>query len=402
MKTPSKTPSKTAGDSLKPWEVDPYDSPSLIRTLFTPSKKTSIGPTPQKDGQVLGLFDLLTNTPEKVEDQTAAHAQVGATPRKAAGLSSAHKHSRTPSSVSRQFMINMFTTPRKGIKLDGKGATTPSSVSKLHFATPSFLRRDSQRIHMPPVNEEDGNLQLSPQMVRVPRKPIVRGLSSMLASLRKMEEQKADEDLEALHEMENDLSGPTKKPPPTTKPKVATTAPPEDVLVEDSQPGFPLGGFDASDRDDSEPEVALGRDGLPLKVYKKKGQKRTTRRVKMKPSRSKPAPAPSAIAEEDSEDELAGDAIPDTQLNTTEGFGDGLGEAYDSGAETEYTASEGGTRYRRPDQGKTKKKVVGRDGKIVRGARKVTSLASQNFKRLKLRNSGAKGPSTNSRFRRKK
>jgi hypothetical protein len=40
---------------------------------------------------------------------------------------------------------------------------------------------------------------------------------------------------------------------------------------------------------------------------------------------------------------------------------------------------------------------------MIKAARKVKAMAHQNFKRLKLRNSGAKGgPAHNSRFRRKK
>ena len=51
------TPS-AAGNS--PWKIDPYDSPSVVRSLFTPSRK-SLAPTPQKEGKVLGLFDLLAD-----------------------------------------------------------------------------------------------------------------------------------------------------------------------------------------------------------------------------------------------------------------------------------------------------------------------------------------------------
>ena len=82
---------------------------------------------------------------------------------------------------------------------------------------------------------------------------------------------------------------------------------------------------------------------------------------------------------------------------------DGFGEArnFDSDSQSEYTASEGGTRYRRPNQKKDKK--ANKDGKVKTAARKVTAMANQNFKRLKLRNSGAKGgPAHNSRFRRKR
>jgi DNA replication regulator SLD2 len=388
------TPSK----GTYPWEVDPYESPSVIRNLFTPSKKTVLGPTPQKDGQVLGLFDLLQEdgTPTKGDNVNSASLQVPiqATPRKAKtedGL----KHSRTPS--AKRSLLHPFATPLKNRNSNGQGERTPSSVCKLHFSTPSFLRRDSQRNQLPPVNENADGLELSPQMVRMPRKPLVRGLSSILAGLRKVEEEVADEDLDALHEMENEAAGIPNKAPAKAPTAIA---PPKDIQVEDSQPRLPLGGFDDEAMFDSEPEEPKGRDGQPLKVYKKKGQKRTTRRVKMKPVRSKPSQPSIPNADEESEDEL-GDAIPETQA-VDEGPEFDEARNFDSDSQSEYTASEGGTRYKRADQSK-KRKVMGRDGKIRTGVSKVTALANQNFKRLKLRNSGAKGgPAHNSRFRRRK
>ena len=222
----------------------------------------------------------------------------------------------------------------------------------------------------------------------------------MLAGLRKMEEEAADEDLDVLHEMENEAAGVSSKS--AAKPQAAQ--PPKDVVVEHSQPRLPLGGFDDEAMFDSSPEEAQGRDGQPLKIYKKKGQKRTTRRVKMKPVRSKPSIQTTIPnADDDSEDELA-EAVPETQaaveVEDTADFAEARN--FDSDSQSEYTASEGGTRYKRADQSK-KRKVMGRDGKIRKGASKVTALANQNFKRLKLRNSGAKGgPGHNSRFRRRK
>ncbi|TVY15672.1 DNA replication regulator SLD2 [Lachnellula arida] len=391
-----------------PWELDPYDSPSVVRNLFTPSKKTVIGPTPQKDGQVLGLFDLLQEdgTPSKAKaDSATLQVPIQATPRKSRtddGL----KLARTPSSTTRS-ILHPFATPLKNRPLNSQGGHTPSSTSKLHFSTPSFLRRDTHRNALPPINE---NADLSPQMVRVPRKPLVRGLSSMLAGLRKMEEDAADEDLDALHEMENEATGTgtgtgtSSKPPPKPAPAPAAEFP-KDIVVEDSQPRLPLGGFDDEAMFDSSAEEANGRDGQPLKVYKKKGQKRTTRRVKMKPVRSKPSASlqPPAPIDEDSEDELTQEAVPETQVAEEEEEAGDFAEArnFDSDSQSEYTASEGGTRYKRPDQ--QKRKVMGKDGKIRKGASKVTALANQNFKRLKLRNSGAKGgPGIGSRFRRRK
>ncbi|CAG8950920.1 hypothetical protein HYFRA_00003137 [Hymenoscyphus fraxineus] len=404
---------------INPWDVDPYDSPSVVRNLFTPLKKTAIGPTPQKDGQVLGLFDLLAEDVSPSKSDTGKNGTappIQATPRRSKSHQDVSlKHSRTPASTSKRRMLDAFATPLKNRDLNGQGSKTPSSVSKLHFATPSFLRRDSQRIHLPPVDENEQG-PISPQMVRLPRKPYVRGLSSILAGLRKQEDDVADEELDILREMEMEMEN--KPAPGKDNPKPAPKAVPkpipaniteDEILVADSQPGFPLGGFDDEAQFDSNPEeetTNLDRNGQPLKVYKKKGQKRTTRRVTMKPTRTKPSSK--APADFDSDDELAGhhpsDTIPETQNadpDEGEGFADSARNFASDDEQSEYTASEGGTRYRRPNQ--TKTKVMGKDGKIRRVAKKVTAAAHQNFKRLKLRNSGAKGGvAHNSRFRRRK
>lgn len=422
-----RTPSKPA---THPANVDPYDSPSVIRNLFTPAKNKVIGPTPQKDGQVLGLFDLMgeDDSPSKA-GATDSAVKLQETPRKSTNLEvpTTGKRSRTPASSGKRFMLDTFVTPLKGRNPNQLGQKTPSSISKLTFTTPSFLRRDSHRTTMPPINETDATLPLSPQMTRLPKKPLVRGLSSILASLRRMEEDALDDDLDALRDIE---SGGASAPPatkPKFKPNTDLAPVPEEILVEDSQlQHLPLGGFDDEGKYDSEPEElknpTLGRDGLPLKIWKKKGQKRTTRRVNMKPVRSKPSTSKTpADADSDSEDELASHsnhyhdpndkdddgAVPETQhqheASTSADFNpqESL-RNFDSDSGSEYTASEGGTRYRRPDQTK-KRKVMGRDGTIQTAARKVAAGAHANFKRLKLRNSGAKGGLAHgSRFRRRK
>ncbi|KAK2628951.1 hypothetical protein QTJ16_002054 [Diplocarpon rosae] len=403
-KTPLKGP-------LQPWEVDPYDSPSVIRNLFTPLKK-ALGPTPQKDGIVLGLFDLLQEetaapTPSRKDVHAkSSRGSVLATPRKLEG-EIALKGSKTPGSGKR-YLLDAFATPAKN-RITSGPAGTPSSVSKLHFSTPSFLRRDNHRMHLPAVYENEEGPELSPQMARVPRKPLVRGLSSMLAGLRQMEDEAADDDLDALREMEMELEG-ASLPAPSLKPRPAIPAvPKENILVADCQSGL-VGAFDDDAQFDSEGvEPALGRAGQPLKVYKKKGQKRTTRRVKMKPTRSKPTPKAQenkTPADVDSDDDCVGagteQVVAETRVEADETAPFEDARNFDSDSQSEYTASEGGTRYKRPDQSK-KRKGVTKDGKIRSVARKVDAMAHQNFKRLKLRNSGAKGGAAhNSRFRRRK
>lgn len=409
-KTPSKTPSKVG---IQPWEVDPYDTPSHVRSLFTPSKK-ALGPTPQKDGVVLGIFDILDIPKSQEKDAIAGKKDgktsqaVASTPRKSKqDVFERQRPSRTPASSSKRHFLDAFATPLKNKDFN---AHTPSTVSKLHFNTPSFLRRDSQRISLGnDLQDGNGGLNLSPQAIRVPRKPIARGLSSILAGLRKIEEEAHDEDLEALRELEADeaaaSSGASK-----IKPLAKAIPIKEMVQVEDSQQPQLLGGFDDEAQFDSDPaEDNLGPNGEPLKVYKKKGQKRTTRRVKIKPSRAKPQPLqPADDYPHGSDSDIlppgSPSAIPETQIIADDNDPDSLNtnRNYDSDTQSEWTESDGGTRRKRIG-GSRKDKKMNADGRVKRGARKVTAFANQNFKRLKLRNTGSKGgPGVGSRFRRKR
>ena len=353
---------------------------------------------------------------------TGPNGEVQATPQKTRDVKEecpdTIRHSRTPASRGKRFMLDSFATPLKKRHPNEQASKTPTSTSKLQFTTPSFLKRDSHRTRMPAIEETADCFSISPEMVRLPRKPLVRGLSSMLANLRKMEEEAADEDLEALREIE--MEGFTSK---TGKPALKSTN--EEVThVEDGQlPGL-LGGFDDEGKYDSEPEElknpAVGRDGQPLKIFKKKGQKRTTRRVIMKPVRNtksqrKPYPQDQADSSSPEPEETRqfeppevedGEAVFETQQDSN-GLYAAEGGNFDSDSGSEYTASEGGTRYRRP--GQQKKIKLGdngggkTEGKVKKAVRKVGAMAHANFKRLKLRNGGAKGTmhGHGSRFRRR-
>ena len=187
--------------------------------------------------------------------------------------------------------------------------STPSEVSKLRFdETPAFLRRDSQCAR---VSHQDGaqleeDISWSPIAGRRLPKPAGRGLSALMRGLREMEEERLDEELNIMHEIEDIDS----------EPMVRNGIPMPKVLVNDSQRGdMPLGP-DGSAEIDTENEDAggsegKGSDGKPLKIRKKKGQKRTTKRVLMKPNTKKWKPDPTWKGDELSEQE---DCIAETQL----------------------------------------------------------------------------------------
>ncbi|KAI0023994.1 DNA replication/checkpoint protein [Xylariomycetidae sp. FL0641] len=389
--TPSKrnksaqTPSNSHYRAVDQQELE---TPSA-RKLFSPALPTSIGPTPQRDGRILGLFDLLVenaeNTPSKGKnDETPSKTtKFSATPSKRnAGEVDSLKLGRTPMSESKRNRLNTFMTPSKPKSDNPLGARTPGSVSKLHLNTPSFLRRAP----LPPL-PEDGSY-VSPPRARLPRKPLGRSLSSVVAGLRKMEEEKLDDDMEALHEMENETiaSKPTKPAPPVTKPK-------DDILEPDSQGQQLLGGFDDEGLYDSPTEEGVGRDGQPLRVYKKKGQKRTTRRVNMKPTRAK------RPQEQGGSEDEADDVVHETQVNA-KATDD---EPFDLGPDPETEASDEDDEDKKKKVSKKTAPKEKKEGKVQKAAKKVNELAHANFKRLKLRNSGSKGgPGFGSRFRRRR
>ncbi|KAI2616773.1 DNA replication/checkpoint protein [Hypoxylon sp. NC1633] len=389
--TPSKrtksvvTPSQSR---LKFIDPDLFETPST-RKLFSPAMPTSIGPTPQRDGRVLGLFDLLEendeNTPSRSRHgEPSEDLKIQATPSKrktdemdigdAIGLDKS-----PPSTIKRG---RLFATPSKRRNSNTALGRTPTSVSKLHLSTPSFLRR------APLASVDENGNYISPAPLRLPRKPLGCSLSSAVASLRKLEEEALDEDLEALHDMENDESESKTIEPPKAK---------EAILEPDSQAQQLLGGFDDEGLYDSPPEEVLGRDSQPLRAYKKKGQKRTTRRVNMKPTKSK---RPQQTPDEEPEHDAEEDVIPETQVDATK-TGDDLLSNLEPDSEFDPSEEEGEKAKGKKLTGKTKK-LDKKEGKIRKTARKVNELAHANFKRLKLRNNGAKGAAPGSRFRRRR
>ncbi|KAI0475073.1 DNA replication/checkpoint protein [Xylariaceae sp. FL0804] len=408
VQTPSKkskvahTPSKLRHQAI---DDATFETPSA-RRLFSPAIPTSIGPTPQRDGRILGLFDLLEehseNTPSKTDcGNTAGDLdKIQATPSKQSDGLHGLRLGRTPTSASKRDMREAFVTPRHRREGNPLGARTPNSVSKLQLSTPSFLRRAPL-----PCLDENGDY-ISPQRpLRLPRKPLGKTLSSVVASLRKLEEEKLDDDLEALREMEEAEAegGPTEtaaRPAPKPKPKPKDSS---SILEPDSQGPRLLGGFDDEAMYDSPTEEALGRDGQPLRIYKKKGQKRTTRRVNMKPTRAKRPQAPAE--EEPREDEDDDEIVAETQFDATKANEKPPPPAPDMDSDSDFDVIAAATGA---DDKAAAKKTGPKDqkkkaGVVKKAARKVNELAHANFKRLKLKNNGAKGgPGLGSRFRRRR
>ncbi|KAH0553207.1 hypothetical protein GP486_006620, partial [Trichoglossum hirsutum] len=303
--TPRRLPPSTPSRDIHPADLDPYDSPlSARKLLFANEPRTSIGPTPQRNGKVLGLFDLLED--DKADSKRRgtlldSSSNVQVTPRKGGTGAKGHSEwksggltpsARTPASSSKRRLYESFSTPSKRQKqgvTDGGG-----SVSDTQFATPPFLRRDRLGSGMFSTTTEDGNPIPASPVIRMPAKPPVRGLSSMLAQLRQMEDEALDDEMDVLREMEMENTGQPAKPSSSVT-KSAPAALSQDNQTKPSgetstdmsaAASIATGGSEGGEK------PALGRNGKPLKVWKKRGQKRTTRRVILRPVRIKPKSNP--------------------------------------------------------------------------------------------------------------
>lgn len=296
------TPSANRVSDFHPADIDPYESPSVLRRLFSPSThrtplKTAIGPTPQRDGKTLGLFDLLSESGGSAATPSAnrmanMRSSVVQTPSKRNGMDTITeeeeetlKPERTPASSGKRFMLsNLFATPttlryaaitegpnyakteENGNQLGGKAAEE-SAVS----GTPSFLRRSNLGRY---GNGTSGGL--SPTAVRKPQPFVGKGLSALVQGLRDMEEERLEGDMDVLREIEAEQAA-------------------ANVEVDDSQ---------AQANDAPRP--------------KKKGQKRTTRRVVMRPVVA-PKPTRASQAKEmadgsdNGEEKDEDTAVPETQ-----------------------------------------------------------------------------------------
>lgn len=189
---------------------------------------------------------------------------------------------RTPASETKQFYLaNLFATPttmryaamveaedNEEAQSNGFSVPIPQiSPPAAHSGTPSFLRRSNSSRY--PGAKPDGP-GLSPIASRKPQRFASKGLSHLVQGLRDMEEDRMDDDWDVMRQMEEE----------------AEAEEASKIQVEDSQ------GPNAN------------------RKYKKKGQKRTTRRVVMRPVVHQAKPKPT-VQDSDSEDEPA--AVPQTQ-----------------------------------------------------------------------------------------
>ncbi|KAF2158057.1 hypothetical protein K461DRAFT_290311 [Myriangium duriaei CBS 260.36] len=267
--------------------------------------KQRLGPTPQKDGQILSLFeDLYAATPSRPRTALSElDSNVAATPSKT-GQHSDETHEeeegrrlgRTPTSSGKRYMLDSFATPMKRKRDDI--AQTPTSCRGI-ISTPQFLQRTSMlfKTDLDPLAEHDEAEVREAMQPPFKKRGFVRSLSSIIRGLKDQEVEKADEDWDLLQEMESDPA--PRKPLARSSAKLDAVPETQIEELEDDEVEMPLGPdvLQLSDEDDGAGDRgALDAYGNPRKAWKKKGLKRQTRRVNMRPPTREPTKADEPVS----------------------------------------------------------------------------------------------------------
>ena len=374
----------------------------------------AIGPTPQRDGKVLGLFDSLgSRTPvetpsgkkrkfDALEPPNKMQVANETTPtlRRTGTLgqspnsrtvddpddshASGGKHSRTPTSNSKRTIMNQFlrtpVTSRYASMVIPSGSQKPLMVSHTPLRdsllrmtpkpneaahqshvdfTPPYLKRSfsfkdrllsaTTTVHSgdPPRPSTSHSSQSRPVRPLRRTASMPKPLSEIVQNLRQLEEGQHEDDLDALRELETGESG---------------------VQIRSSQQDE-AGIEPNTDQENLRPGVPMGEP--PTKIWRKKGQKRTTRKSTMRPATVQRAEAPKYVA-------LDEEDIP------TEGV------AVDEGWSAENTSKEVGHIQALPRKSDTQLS----NGKKPRSQKAQTvnpnAQAHMNFRSLKLRNKNSK------------
>jgi len=205
----------------------------------------------------------------------------------------------------------------------------------------------------------------------------------MIRDIRREQEAKEDEELDLLREMEDEAAGIS----------VPSKAPPK-IMVQDSQAGLDRDGFVPSDveaeEDAVEAPAQVGLDGKPRKPWKKKGLKRQTRRVNMRPVAKKVQDH--LVVPEDVDEDDNDDAVQETQRL------EDMPSDIEDASEDEYNGAQG-TKQNPQASAKSKEKPAVE--KKAPTKRKVKPDAHANYRALKIKNKNSKAKG-NGRFGRRR
>jgi hypothetical protein len=289
--------------------LDPYDVFPSSASPHTYVFKNAIGPTPQRHGKILGLFDSLSSNAspsaagkrkaDQLDEAQVTDSGMKTPSRKPVrsgcgdllqyldGRRTEHRrHSRTPASEGKRFLLSQFfatptigrytaiaeqdttcaggdwgldLTPSKTQPLGGKMATT-SKIDGNWESTPSFLKR-SKMFRVPPLGSTSRALQSSGAPVDIAFKSPDRSRQKLLS--RPFKGRSPDEILRGLRKVEENT----------------------DVDGLDALREVECNEVNVLEAGDQITRMAeSGVDGVfSTRTWRKKGQKRTTRRVIMRP-----------------------------------------------------------------------------------------------------------------------
>lgn len=337
------TPSKRRRASERESEADSTDDDNGDdagdgEAIDWQETEVAIGPTPQKNGRILGLFDALSPIKE----------------------STSQTSSMTATMIEQD--DSAFAAPVP------KGQSRRKSPMK----TPSFLRRQVTVVMGENDDDDDshavGGVPSGRPRLLFPAPP-KRGLSLLIQELRAMEDAEEDEGMQVLREMEAEF-------PPV-----------------DDEPSLPATRGEGADQQGKEEVDDRGQQTEKVK-WKKKGLKRSHRRVIMRPTAAvKRTDLSGATQQHDETTNEAGEESDEYINSEDEAAADRAAEGLAPRTTFQTTAS-----------GKDDDDDVSRHGKGAGTAAKIDKPKkaggiSQNYKSLKLRNSGAKGGSRFGRSR---
>ncbi|KAL1595249.1 regulatory particle non-ATPase [Paraconiothyrium brasiliense] len=351
--------------------------------LLSPEGPAFIGPTPQRDGIAIGLFDLLpAETPSKRGALADMELNIVQTPSRTAGradseisLESRARGEKTPQSTGKRFLLDSFLSVTPNKRKLGE-ATTPSSRG---LTTPAFLRRHN------PLMKIDEDDEPASRPAPWARRPFGRSLSERIQAMRQEEENRLDEEADIMRELEMEAEG----MPAPKRIKVP------ELQVEDSQAAMPLGpdrGVETEEDEDDDEENELGPDGKPKRIWKKKGLKRQTRRVIMRPNFHKAKPQPELQHDESAEEAKVAETQVDAFNIPSELDLSDDGSVYASDAshstkkrKTQQPKSKAASTSQAKDDKKSK------EGTVKAAARKIKPWAHANYQRLKIKSKGGNG-----------
>ena len=191
-----------------------------------------------------------------------------------------------------------------------------------------------------------------------------------------MEDERLDEELDTLREMESESASRNSLEQPK-------------LLDNHSQRSdMPLGpdrGLESHEDGVGSADDGKGRDGRPLKVWKKKGQKRTTRRVLMKPNTAKWKPEPAWKVDQADGDDEAG--VAETQTQSTD-----RSKSYgcDNDDYEDIEGGQGATGARHVRRCALEKSLENKKGSTKSVKKKISATAHANFRALHIKNKQSK------------